>query len=82
MIQQTTLFYADGGQRVAHIWPEPSGWVISWLVSPEAIMALVLREPSTAHFYDHTNQKWTGSDLVAFLDTLPFSQRRYNQIGW
>jgi hypothetical protein len=45
-------------------------------------MALILRDPSTAHFYDHTNQKWTGSDLIAFLDTLPFSQRRYNQIGW
>lgn len=80
MIQQTTLFDSNG-HRIAHIWPEHSGWVFSWLVPPEAVMALVLRDPSVAHFRDHQGQPWTGSNLLAFLDTLPFSQRRYNQIG-
>ena len=80
MIQQTTLFDSNGF-RIAHIWPEANGWVISWLVPPEAVVMLALRDPSVPILRDHTNRSWTGSELIAFLDTLPFNQRRYHQIG-
>lgn len=79
-MQQTTL-YDSNRQPVAHVWPEGNTWVFSWLICPEPVIAMAATNPSTPLVVDHSGNTWTGSDLMAVLGNIPWTHRRYHQIG-
>lgn len=82
MIEQTTLYSVKDRRTIAHIWHENSLPVISWLTPPEGIIQLATLDQGSPICIDHSGQVWSGGNLIHFVNSVQFANRRYNQIGW